>query len=84
MGKNEDEILESMRDDFASFIILNNNKKVKVINKTTKESEITIVKDLDIKAGEELENVMYFKESIRQAELIVKINSKIHTILFYL
>lgn len=79
MGKNEDEILESMRDDFASFIILNNNKKVKVINKTTKESEITIVKDLDIKIGEELENVMYFKESIRQAELIVKINNKIHT-----
>lgn len=79
MGKNEDEILESMRDDFASFIILNNNKKVKVINKTTKESEITIVKDLDIKVGEELENVMYFKESIRQAELIVKINNKIHT-----
>lgn len=79
MGKNEDEILESMRDDFASFIILNNNKKVKVINKTTKESEITIVKDLDIKIGEEFENVMYFKESIRQAELIVKINNKIHT-----
>lgn len=79
MGKNEDEILESMRDDFASFIILNNNKKVKVINKTTKESEITIVKDLDIKIGEELENVMYFKESIRKAELIVKINNEIHT-----
>ena len=76
--------LEEMKDDFASFIILNNNKKVKVINKTTKESEITIVKDLDIKIGEELENVMYFKESIRKAELIVKINNKIHTILFYL
>ena len=71
--------LEEMKDNLACWIILNNNKKVKVINKTTKENEITIVKNLDIKVGEEFENVMYFKESIRKAELIVKINNEIHT-----
>ena len=56
MNKNEE-----MKDDFACWIINNNDKRVTVENETIGENKTIIVKDLDIK---NFENVMFFEESI--------------------
>lgn len=82
MNKNE-QILEEMKDNLACWIINNNDKKVIAENETTGENKTTIVKDLDIKIGTDFENVMFFEESIQDAELMLKVNDEIHRMLFY-
>lgn len=76
--------LEEMRDNFACWIINNNDKKVIAENETTGENKTTIVKDLDIKIGNNFENILFFDESIYDAELMLKVNDEIHGIMFYL
>lgn len=78
MNKNEE-----MKDDFACWIINNNDKRVTVENETIGENKTIIVKDLDIKIGTDFENVMFFEESIQDAELMLKVNDEIHRMLFY-
>ena len=79
MNKNEE-----MKDDFACWIINNNNKRVTVENETTEESKTIILKDLDIKIENNFENILFFEESFQDAELILKIDDEIHRIMFYL
>lgn len=83
MNKNE-QMLEEMRDNFACWIINNGDKQVNVENEITEENKTTIIKDLDIKIGTDFENVMFFEESIQDAELMLKVNDEIHRMLFYL
>ena len=78
MNKNEE-----MKDDFACWIINNNDKRVIVENETTGENKTIILKDLDIKIGNNFENILFFDESFQEAELILKINDEIHRMLFY-
>lgn len=78
MNKNEE-----MKDDFACWIINNNDKRVIVENETTGENKTIILKDLDIKIGNNFENILFFDESFQDAELILKINDEIHRMLFY-
>ena len=80
MNKNE-QMLEEMRDNFVCWIINNNDKRVTVENETIGENKTIIVKDLDIK---NFENVMFFSESIYDAELMLKVDDEIHRILFYI
>ena len=80
MNKNE-QILEEMKDNLACWIINNNDKRVTVENETTGENKTTIVKDLDIK---NFENILFFDESIYDAELMLKVDDEIHRIMFYL
>ena len=79
MNKNEE-----MKDDFACWIINNNDKRVIVENETTGENKTIILKDLDIKIGNNFENILFFDESFQDAELILKIDDEIHRIMFYL
>lgn len=83
MNKNE-QILEEMKDNLACWIILNNDKQANVKNETTKKTKTTIVKDLDIKIGNNFENVMFFEEGIIVSELMLKVDDEIHKLLFYL
>ncbi len=83
MNKNE-EMLEEMKDNLACWIINNNDKRVTVENETTGENKTTIVKDLDIKIGNNFENILFFDESIYDAELMLKVDDEIHRIMFYL
>lgn len=83
MNKNE-QMLEEMKDDFACWIINNNDKRVNVKNEIIGENKTTIVKDLDIKIENNFENILFFEESIYDAELMLKVNDEIHRILFYL
>ena len=71
--------LEEMRDNFACWIINNNDKKVIAENETTGENKTTIVKDLDIKIGNNFENVMFFSEGIIVSELMLKVDDEIQT-----
>lgn len=76
--------LEEMKDNLACWIILNNDKQVNVKNETTGENKTTIVKNLDIKIGNNFENVMFFSEGIIVSELMLKVDDEIHKLLFYL
>ena len=75
--------LEEMKDNLACWIILNNDKQANVKNETTKKTKTTIVKDLDIKIGNNFENVMFFEEGIIVSELMLKVDDEIHKLLFY-
>ena len=76
--------LEEMKDNLACWIILNNDKQANVKNETTKKTKTTIVKDLDIKIGNNFDNVMFFSEGIIVSELMLKVDDEIHKLLFYL
>lgn len=76
--------LEEMKDNLACWIILNNDKQVNVKNEITGENKTTIVKNLDIKIGNNFENVMFFSEGIIVSELMLKVDDEIHKLLFYL
>lgn len=83
---NEKEIKEQMRDEFAFWFIENKDKPIIILNLETDESKSIKLEMLKEELGIDfdIEDIIYFHNSIDEIEIIINVDNNLCVIYIYL